>query len=94
MICRLVHDAMDDKPMLHAGLNVLRREERQGAEDAPYRHHAERESDVPHPVDNEGLVPCLGIVDRRVPEANKQVRAGSHPFPPNEHEEEVFAQNQ
>jgi hypothetical protein len=56
--------------------------------------HAEDESEVANPIDDERFLAGVGCRLLAIPEANQQIRAESDAFPPDEHHEEVRAQNE
>ena len=50
---------------------------------------ADQESEVSDPVHDKGLLPGNGLFFIFIPEADEEVGAEAHAFPPDEHEQDV-----
>ena len=56
--------------------------------------YAHEETEITHPVDNEGLFPGSGSRILFIPEPDQKIGAESHAFPSHEHQEDVVPRNQ
>src|SRR4030095_10101386 len=80
-----------DKPLCGMAEHLA---ELDAAEGAEYQEDPQDKPKIPHPIDNEGLLAGIGRRLPGEPEADQEVGAQPHPFPSQEHQQEIVPHDQ
>ncbi len=56
--------------------------------------HSKEKTEVAHPVDDKGLLPCIGCRILLKPESDQEIGAETHALPAHKHQEEVVGQDE